>query len=185
MAFTNIPEPILIELDQETREDQLDSAESWLNNVLLTQATFRQLAEDTLDKVHEPHVREYLTSILETAQEHEQKAKELYRVIGREPSTAREVGGTLVAKAREAMGDLMGIAGGAAGGWRDLHQLFLASLNAMSAFATAEQLGLALGIPEIVEITSSVTSEKFAHHRLLQEVILDMAPVAILYDMEI
>jgi hypothetical protein len=85
-------------------------------------------------------------------------------------------------KARKGLADFMGLAGGASAPWRDLHQLFLVSLNAISAFGTAEQLGLALGIPEIVEVTLEVNREKFAHHRQLEELALDFAAITVLYD---
>lgn len=178
-------QPLLIELDAATWTEQLDRAEQWFGNVLMTQATFRSLAEDTLDKVHEPHLRAYLTTILDQARTHEQQAEALFRLIGRDPARMRKAGGALMAKAREAMADVMGVAGGAAGAWRDLHQLLLASLNATSAFGAAQQLGLALGLPDVVELAFGVVSDKFAHHRQLQELVLDMAPMAILYEQEI
>lgn len=178
-------EPILLELDETSWEEYIDRTEQWFGNVLMTQTAFRALAEETLEKVEEPHLREYLRDIIETARRHEQKAEELYRLIGREPHAARKLGGNLWAKAREAMADLIGMAGGAKGGWRDLHQLYLASLNSMSAFAAAEQLGLALGMPEIVEVTMAVAREKFSHHRQLQELVADFAPISILYRMDI
>ena len=177
--------PMMLELDETTWQEMLDRTETWFGNVLMTQSTYRHLAEDTLKKVKEPHIREYLMDIVAKAKEHEDRAEELYRIIGRKPSRTREAVGALAAKTRQAMADLTGMAGGAAGSWRDLHQLFLASLNAQSAFAAAEQLGLALGMPEIVDITLRVSKEKFAHHRQLQELVLDMAPVAILYNMDV
>src|SRR2546421_127547 len=128
-------EPILLELDEQTWKEWLDRTENWFGNVLMIQATFRQLAEDTLDKVHEPHIRAYLTDLLETAKQHEQKAEELYRVIGRDPSHARKLGGTLLSKASQVVADVQGIAGGAVGGWRDLRQLLLTNLDALGAFA--------------------------------------------------
>lgn len=178
-------EPMMLELDEKTWETMLERTEQWFGNVLTTQSTYRHLAEDTLEKVKEPHIRAYLMDIIAKAKEHEDKAEELYRFIGRKPSRTREAAGALAAKTRQVMADLTGMAGGAAGSWRDLHQLFLVSLNAQSAFATAEQLGLALGMPEIVDVALAVSKEKFAHHRQLQELVLDMAPVAILYNMDV
>ena len=178
-------EPMMLELDENTWDAMLERAEQWFGNVLMSQSTYRHLAEDTLKKVKEPHIREYLMDIIAKAKEHEDKAEELYHLIGRKPSRTREAVGALAAKTRQLMADLTGMAGGAAGSWRDLHQLFLASLNAQSAFAAAEQLGLALGMPELVEVALTVSKEKFAHHRQLQELVLDMAPVAILYNMDI
>jgi hypothetical protein len=130
---------LLVELDEETRKDQLDRTEQWFNNVRMVQATFRQMAEDTLEKVHEPHVREFLAHIVETAKEHEDAADRLFELIGRKPSRTRELVGEAMGKARKGLADFMGLAGGASAPWRDLHQLFLVSLNAISAFGAAEQ----------------------------------------------
>ena len=185
MNAPTVTGPLLVELDEQTWKEQLDRTERWFKNVRMVQATFRQLAEDTLEKVHEPHVREFLAQIVEKAKEHEQAADRLFEVIGRKPPFARELMGETMAKARQGLADFMGVAGGASAPWRDMHQLFLVSLNAVSAFGAAEQLGLALGIPEIVEIVLQVNPEKFAQHRQLEELVLDFVPIAILYDMQI
>lgn len=174
--------PILVELDEQTWKEQLDRTEQWFRNVRMVQATFRQLAEDTLEKVHEPHVREFLAHVVEKAREHEDAADRLFEAIGRRPPLMRELMGEAMAKARKGLGDFMGLAGGASAPWRDLHQLFLVSLNAVGAFGAAEQLGLALGISEVVDIVLQVNPEKFAHHRQLEELVLDFVPIAILYD---
>jgi hypothetical protein len=181
MSLSHNSKPILLELDEQTWKDWLDRAETWFGNVLMLQATFRQLTEDTLDKVHEPHIRAYLSDMLEVAKQHEQKAEELYRVIGRDPSHARQLGGTLMSKVSQVVADVQGIAGGAVGGWRDLRQLLLSNLDSMGAFAIAEQLGLALAIPQIVEIAFPIVQEKSTHQLLLQEYMLEMGPVSILY----
>ncbi len=44
---------------------------------------------------------------------------------------------------------------------------------------------LALGIPEVVETCLTVNSEKFAHHRQLEELALDFADIAVLYEIQI
>ena len=75
--------------------------------------------------------------------------------------------------------------GGASGAWRDIHQLLLVNLNAIGAFATAEQIGLTLGLPEIVDITFPIIQEKQTHQLILQEYMLEMAPLSILYDSSI
>ncbi len=87
----------------------------------------------------------------------------------------------MLAKAREGLADLVGAAAGASAPWRDLQQLFLVSLGAIGAFGVAEQLGYAIGCPALAEIAFHVTSEKFKHHRLLQEAVLEFASMAILY----
>lgn len=177
--------PIMIELDAETWKSQLDIAEQWFDTVLMIQTAFRQLAEDTAAKLHEPHLKAYIGEVAETAQRHEQQLAELYVTIGREPSGGRSVAGTLMAKGREVVADVLGVISGAPSPWRDLHQLFLASLNAISAVATAEQFGLALGIREVVEITFPMTNEKFVQHRMIQELTLEMVPIAFLYNMPV
>lgn len=181
MSAPTLTGTLLVELDERTWKDQLDRTEQWFKNVRMVQATFRQMAEDTLEKVHEPHVREFLTGIVDTAQRHEDEADRLFEAIGRTPPLLRELMGEAMAKARAGLADLMGLAGGAGEPWRDLHQLYLVSLNAISAFGAAEQLGLALGLPEVVEIVLHVNPEKFAQHRQLEELALDFVPIAILY----
>src|SRR4051794_26147367 len=44
------------------------------------------------------------------------------------------------------------IAGASSGVWRDLRELLLANLDAVSASAVAQQLGLAQGRPRVVEV---------------------------------
>jgi hypothetical protein len=181
MTSTNSASPLLLELGQEAWQEQINRVESWLGNTLMLQATFRQLAEDTVDKVIEPHIKSYLGDIAAVAKEHEQKAEELYRVIGRQPTHLRKVSGAVLSKAEEALAAVQGLAGGAVGGWQELRQLLVANLNAMGAFAIAEQLGLALGLPEIPAVTFPVVNEKSTQQLLLQEYMLEMAAKSILY----
>jgi hypothetical protein len=173
--------PILVELGAATWDDWLDKAESWFGNVLLTQTSFTRLLEDTIDKLHEPHIKRYLADMLEKEREHDHHAEALFRAIGRKPSTGRKLGATLVSKAREVLTDVQGRMGGAVGGWKDLRELLIASVDARGAFAIAEQIGLALGLPAIVDITFKVANEKTVHQLLLQEYVLELAPMAILY----
>lgn len=174
-------QPILIELDAECRNEHYDRTAHWFQNVLFTQASFRQLLEDTVDKVEEPHIRDYLHTMLEQARVHEQMAEKLFDVIGREPSSIRSLMGEFLGKGRQAWADLLAFAGGAKGPWQDLQQLYISNLNSMSAFAVAEQLGLALGIPEILDITFGVIQEKSTSQLLLQECALEMCSKSILY----
>ena len=44
-------QPLLIELDAQSWSTQLDNVESWLDNVMLTQASYRQLLEDTVNTI--------------------------------------------------------------------------------------------------------------------------------------
>ncbi|MCC9136976.1 hypothetical protein ACFSKU_05420 [Pontibacter silvestris] len=172
---------ILIELDQETRSKHLDRAKAWFDNVLLTQASNRKLLEDTVEKIEEPHIKQYLTEMVEQEKKHEEKARELFSLIDREPSDVRQLLGEVMGKARQALGDFIAVAGGAKGPWQDLHQVYLSNYNSLGAFAVAEQLGLALGIPRIAEITFGVMAEKSTSQLLLQECVLEMSSMSILY----
>lgn len=174
--------PILVELGDRTWEEWLDRAESWFGNVLMSQRAFSDQLEDVIGKIREPHIKRYLEEMLDKERNHERRAEELFRVIGRKPASARRIGATLVSKARGVLADVQGIMGGAAnGGWRELRELLVASMDAKGAFAIAEQIGLALGLPSIVDITFEVANEKTVHQLLLQEYVLEMAPMSILY----
>lgn len=174
-------QPILIELGAETREAHYDRAEAWFKNVQLTQASFRQLIEDTVEKIEEPHIKDYLQTMLEHARNHEEGAEELFGVIKRKPSSVRPLMGDMLGKGRQALADVIAFGGGATGPWQDLQQLFISNHNSMSAFAVAEQLGLALGIPEILDITYPIVSQKSTDSLLLQECALEMCSKSILY----
>jgi hypothetical protein len=173
-------DPILLDIGEEAWQQRLDGAEKWLGNLLMTQRAFRTLAEDTVGKLTEPHIRDYVSDLARTARDQERKAEQLFEVIGRKPPWKMQLAGSVVGKARRAAADVQGKVGRAETGWRDLHQLLLASVNAMGAFAIAEQLGLALGLPEIVDITFPVVHELSTAQLLLQELLLEMAPPAIL-----
>jgi hypothetical protein len=180
-APTTATGAVLIDIDEATWKEHLDRAERWLGHVAMAQAEFRTLAEDVAARFHEPHLREQLTKIAEAARAHEGRVAELYRVIGRTPGRAAGIAGTVAGKAREALGGLLDAATGAAGPWRGLHQLFLVSQASTGAFAVAEQLGYALGLPALASIAFDVTLEKFKHQRLIQEFVLEFASIAILY----
>jgi hypothetical protein len=181
MQPQKVPQAILLELGADDWEDQIDKVERWLGNVVLVQTTFRELVEAAVPKVREPNVRDYLRDVATRAREHEQKAEDLFRTIGRNPPDARTVSGLGTAKAHEALADLDAILDGAAGPWRDLHQILLAGISTMGAFATAEQLGLALGIPTLVEIAFQVVTEKSVQQMVLQEYLLELGTTSILY----
>jgi hypothetical protein len=175
--------PILIELDPEFWKGQLDRVEGWLGNVVLTQSAFRELAEDVRDKLPQPQFHHFLEGIAEDARRHEEQIAGFYRMIGRDPAArGRATLGTVVAKGREILADIEGFAGGASGPWRDLRQLYQASLSATAAFGVVEQLGYALGHKEMAELAFEIVNAKHRRHLQLQEMVLEMAAVAILYD---
>jgi len=119
--------------------------------------------------------------MVKRAKRHEEKLPELFSAIDREPSDVRKLLGQVAGKARQALGNFIGMAGGAVGPWQDMHQVYLSNYNSMSALAVAEQLGLALGIPRVVEITFGMIAEKSTDQLLLQECVLEMSSMAILY----
>ena len=180
-----LSKPVIIEIDKINWKQSLDRAERWFHFVQTVQTAFRKMAEDTQPKMHDSHLREYLTEIAGRAREHEEKAAELSRLIGREPKNTHSLAGTLFAKAREVTADLEGFLGGAASGWRDLSQLTHASLDGITAFGVANDIGLALGLGEVADLTLAVTSQKYVHHYLLQEITLELGSLSVLYRSEI
>lgn len=179
-------QPILIEIDQKSWEDQLDSVAHWLGNTQMAEAAYRQLTEDVVKKVTEPHVRYYLSDIAKRSVQHEATIEGLFHLIGREPSRFRKMTGDLVAKGRQLLADVLGLTSGAsAGAWGDLHQVLMASMNSVGAVGVAHQLGLAIGHLELTEATLKLSNEKFVQHFLLQEIVLEMAPLSILYKAKI
>ncbi|MGD9673414.1 MAG: hypothetical protein AB7U98_08040 [Candidatus Nitrosocosmicus sp.] len=186
-SSTSITPPIAVELDTQTWNNHLDNTESWFDNVLMNQIEFRKFTEDTLKKINEIHLKIYLKEILESAKDHEKKIERLYHAIGRDPSSSktRNIGGTLMSKGQQLIADIEGTAGGATGGWQDLNQLLLLNVKSMSSFAVVEQLGLALGISEISDISFLIVNEKSKHHLLLQEMVLEMSTASILYKMHL
>lgn len=181
MAVATLAEPILIDLDERTWKEHLDRAESWFGNVLMTQARFRKMLADSVAKIQEPRIKRYLEEMLEGAERHEEQAKELYRRIGRDRSKVRQSAGAAMAKGSEMLADAVGMAGGATGSWKDLRHLLLVNMDAIGAFGIAEQLGYALGLPEVAELAFSIVNQKTRDQLLLQEYMLEMGPVAILY----
>jgi hypothetical protein len=178
-------QPQLVELDGGTWGQWLERVEPWLATTATLQGTFRKLLEDTVEDVTEPHWHAYLEEILKSARDHEAKIDDLYQAFDRERSGPGRLGSaaaTLVAKGREAVGHAEGLAAGARGGsWRKLRELLLSNLDAISGFAVTEQLGLALGNPAVTDITVPIVTEKSEHQLQLQEMLLEMAANAILY----
>lgn len=181
MTVKTAIEPILLDLDEKTRDKHISRTESWLSNVLLVQAEFRKFAADAASAIKEPHIKKYLSDIAERAQAHEDQARDFFAAIGRTPPSGRSMAGTVLAKVREAVGGVVGLMGGARGNWTDLRQLLLVSQDALGAFAIVEQLGYALGLPQLAEPAFRIVAEKTKDQLLIQEYVLEMGPVAILY----
>lgn len=178
--------PVLIELDDAFWRDQLDRAETFLGEVALTQAAFRAMAESVSQKVQQPQFHRFLRDIADDARRHEAAIAEFHRLLGRDlgrdPARGRSVLGALAAKGREVLADVEGFAGGASGPWRDLRQLWMSSHAAEGAFGVVEQLGYALGHKELAELAHKLVNEKHRGTLLIQEIVLEMAAVAVLYD---
>ncbi len=173
---------ILIELDDKSWSDFRDSAAKWFDNLLLVQSSYQKLLEDTVEKVTEMHIKAYLSEMHERAKQHEEKIEELYKIIDRDSSVIRKTLGTVLGKARQVLADAIALTGGVAGPWQDMQQLYLANTNTMSAFAVVEQIGLAMGIEEITNIAIPIEMDLATDHLILQELVLEMAGVAIMYD---
>lgn len=176
---------ILLELDDATWSAQLDRAAAWLNNTIMTQEKFRKFAADVASEIREPHVKAYLEDVAKRAEDHEKLARDLIQAIGREPTPGRSAAGAVLAKGAELVADVVGLAGGARGDWKDLRQLLLAGQDALGAFAIVEQLGYALGMPELAEPAFRAQGEKMRDQLLIQEFMLEMGPMAILLREEI
>ena len=176
--------PVLLELDGDSWSAQVDRVERWLATTRMLQSGYRNLLDSILDDVAEPHIKAYLTELRDVAREHEDRVDDLYRAFGREPGhpgAVRSAGATVLAKTRQVAGHLEGAAGGAASGpWRTLRELLLTNLDAIAGFAVTEQLGLALGVPAVVDVTFPVVRRKTQDQLLLQEYLLEMASNAVL-----
>ena len=179
MANSNV---MLLELDEQNWEKFCDNAQKWLDNLLMTQSAFRQMAEDTKDKITEPHLKKYITDIYERAVRHEKQIDELYQFVNRDSSKLRGVLGNLLGKSQKAFSQVLAIGGGVTGPWQHLHQLFLSNLNSIGAFAVAEQIGLALAIPDMADLAFEIVAEKKTDQLMLQEIVLEMSVPSILYN---
>ncbi|RLQ91428.1 hypothetical protein [Planomicrobium sp. Y74] len=174
--------PIVIGLDEKSWKEKLDKVEKWFDQLLMIQSSFKKLAEQTADKIGEIHIKTIVLAMVDEAEEHERQIGELYKVIGRDPSSVRKKAGELMGKMSDTLDNLQSMLGGTTGYWKELHQLHLLNLNAMSAFGMAEQLGLALGLTEVVDIVFPILHDKQKNHMMLQEYTLEIGAVSVLYD---
>ena len=67
----------------------------------------------------------------------------------------------------------------------DLQQILHASLDGIAAFGVANHIGLTLGLSDVTELTLHITNEKFVQHYRLQELVLELATISVLYRSEI
>ncbi|MFC4019052.1 hypothetical protein ACFOW4_14035 [Micromonospora sp. GCM10011542] len=179
--------PLLVEVDHDTVTAQLDRVVPWLVATRTLQSAYRKILEDTADEVGEPHIRAWLHEIAEPARRHEEAVADLHRAFGHQPETGTGAAAAPAVAAalgtlRELVGEAQGVVAGARGrAWRHMRMLLLSNLDAISGFAVAEQLALALGRPAVVDITCPIVADKTRHQLLIRECFLEMASNAILY----
>ena len=179
------PHTALIDVDTGTWADLTARVPPWLATTLLLQRTFRHQVAAVARSVEEPHIRRYLTDVAGQARRHERDVDRLYDAFGlprRHRRATDVVAPLLLAGGRQASAQVMGRVAGAHGGaWRGMRELLRSNLDALSGFAVAEQLGLALGAPAVVDIALPVQQAKKTDQLLLQEYLLEMAPQAVLH----
>ncbi|MEH7073844.1 hypothetical protein [Neobacillus drentensis] len=173
---------ILIELDKQTRSNHLNQMEKWFEHVLTIQMSLENSLQRAIPIISEPHMKEAIQKTQAAVRAHSSAAEDLFKAIHRSADAAKDRAlaniNTAVQTGLFSFEDLMG---GAVGSWKEIHLLLLMNQQAMGAFAVAEQLGLAIGMKEVVNIAFPVVHEKTMHQLLLQEYMLEMAPVSILY----
>ncbi|MGK5741262.1 hypothetical protein [Micromonospora sp. URMC 103] len=180
---------LMVELDDATTTAYVDRVAPWLGTTRTLQSAYRKMLEDTANEVGEPHIHAWLHEIADAAGRHEAAVDDLYRAFGLESKARPGTAGSgtplvpaMLATARELVGDAQGLVAGARGrAWRHLRMLLLSNLDAISGFAVAEQLGLTLGCPAVVDVTFPIVAEKSRHQLLIRECYLEMASNAILY----
>lgn len=175
-------EVILIELDDHTLKKRLDEVEKWFEHILTLQFSLEKVLEKAIPKIKEPHIKEAMEKVQEANKFHTESAQNLFHIINRKCNTTRDQATALVmGKLEESIVKTQDVFGGAFGSWQDIHLLLLVNEQTRGAFGVAEQLGLSLGIKEIVKAAFSITHEKTIHQLLIQEYMLEMAPISILY----
>jgi len=179
-------ETILIEVDDQYLAKQLKEVEKWFEHVLTVQYALENKLQKTIPAIQEPHIREAIEKILDANKYHTKVVDEFFDIVDSKPNTTLDyVLGVVVGKLEDGLMGFQDIMGGAGGSWQHIHHLLILNQQAMGAFAVAEQLGLSLGMKEIVGVGYSITHEKTMHQLLLQEYMLEMAPISILYKDEV
>jgi hypothetical protein len=173
---------ILIELDEKTRNLHFDQMEKWFEHVLATEISLEIGLKKAIPQITEPHIQEAIMKIQLAVKGHSLASEQLFEAIGRSANTVKDrVLATLNINMQSGLFSFLDVLGGAVGSWREIHLLHLLNHQAMGAFAVAEQLGLSIGMKEVVTIAFPIVHEKTMHQLLLQEYLLEMAPVSILY----
>lgn len=82
-------------------EQYLDRIARWLGNALMAEIAYHQLAQETTEKIQEPHIREAIETVTTHAANHIKAVEELFRLIGRDPYYFSQFGGHATAKFKE------------------------------------------------------------------------------------
>ncbi len=179
-------ETILLELDEDYLAKQFNEVEKWFEHVWAIQTALETSISKAIPEIKEPHIREAMEKMLESNKHHSKSLDELFKAIQRNPNKGSDkLMGSVMVSLQKNLVHLQDVIGGGGGSWVHLHVLLLVNQQAMGAFAVAEQLGLALGMKEIVSIAFPIVHEKTMHQLLLQEYMLEMAPISILYKEDI
>ncbi|HEV7898510.1 MAG TPA: hypothetical protein VGP31_11770 [Planosporangium sp.] len=174
--------PLVVEVEERTWREYVDRSAEWLETATLLQATFRKMLEDTVDDVDEPHIRGSLDEVLDAARRHEGLISELYVAFSRDRLPPGQARASMLARTRDVVAHVEGLAAGAPPGtWRKLRELALTNVDSTTGFAVVEQLGLAMGLPAVVDLVQPVIHEKTRHQMVLRECLLETATAAVLY----
>ncbi|NJC81993.1 hypothetical protein [Planosporangium mesophilum] len=174
--------PLVVEVDGRTWRGYVDRSAEWLETATLLQATYRKLLEDTVEEVADPRLRDRIGDLIESARRHEALINELYVAFSEDELPPSEVRASMLARTREVVARVEGLAAGARGGdWRNVRELTLTNLDSTNGFAVIEQLALAMGLPAVVDLVQPVIAEKTRHQLALREYLLEAAPKAVLY----
>ena len=120
MPRREIPQLLTVESAKHAEIFDVQRFGDRLDIIVPDPASGRKLVEDTLPKINDSNVHQYLETLHDIARRHESHVPDLLRMIGREPSTVRKVAGTALAKTRELWAGVIGFSGGAVSGWTDL-----------------------------------------------------------------
>lgn len=173
---------ILIELGEDYIEMQKNEMEKWFEHILTAQTALEVMLAKAVPSIREPHIREAIEKIQKSQQHHGESAENLFSIIGRTADDRKDrILGTVLGKVEEALLSFQDFLAGAKGSWQSLHHLLLLNQQAMGAFAVGEQLGLSVGSREVADACFLIVHDKTMHQLLLQEYMLEMAPISILY----